>query len=221
MNNNRIALYFSGRVYGYDEVFLRRLIKSFETVYDKPVDIFCSSSTNKKSFDQFVELFKPVQYEFRHFDTPSKFYTYSPQARSINPERHFLKMFFHNYNCIHMIKEYMINNNVNYNIVIKFRADILSNDVIPLQSDMKSNTLYIPAGNDHTGINDQFAYGDFKSMEIYSNIWNDIEQLVEHHGSPMHPESLLFNQIRINNLSVSRLNYNYILNPKRYDGNTE
>ncbi len=215
---DRIALYFSGRVYGFDEVYLKHTIKSIETSFNQKVDIFISSNSHQESFDQFVETFKPVKFEFRDFDIPEKYYKYSNQGRC-SVLNDFSRMFFHNNNCFNMIKQYMSDNNINYKIVIKFRADILSNDDLPLDNIIEPNTVYIPNGDDaYGGLTDIFAYGDFESMEIYSSIWTEIPYLVEGHNCPMHPETLVGRQLKINNVNVKRFHYNFILNPKRKPG---
>lgn len=217
--SDRIALYFSGRVYGFDQDYLNGVIKSIETSFNQKVDIFISSNSHRESFDQFVEKFKPVKSEFRDFVIPPQFYQYSPQGRFcvLND---FSRMFFHNNNCFNMIKEYMHDNNINYKIVVKFRGDILSNDVLPLNEIIvEPNTVYIPNGCDaYGGLTDIFAYGDFKSMELYSNIWTDIPHLVEGYNCPMHPETLLWAQLKVNNINVKRFKYKYMLNPKRKPG---
>lgn len=214
----RTAIFFSGRVYEFDEVYLGRIIQLFETVYNQKVDIFISSNTHQESFDKFVEKFKPVKYEFKDFDIPEKYYRYSNQGRFCVLQD-FSKMYFHNNNCLHMIKEHMHDNNINYTIVAKFRGDIISKYDLPLTDNIEPNTVYIPNGNDaYGGLTDIFAYGDFKSMEIYSSIWTDIPYLVEVYNCPMHPETLLWAQLQINNVNVKRFQYNYMLNPKRKPG---
>ena len=57
-------------------------------------------------------------------------------------------------------------------------------------------------------------------MEIYSNIWTDIPKLVEGCNCPMHPETLLWTQLKVNNVNTKRFKYSYMLNPKRKPGMT-
>ena len=217
---NRIALYFSGRVYGFDEVYLKKIIQQFETTFRQKVDIFISSNSHKESFDQFVEVFKPVAHEFKDFVIPPEFFYYSKQGRFCNLED-FSKMFYHNNNCFNMITSYMKEQHINYNIIIKFRGDIISEFDLNLDPIVNPNTVYIPPGNDaYDGLTDIWAYGDFKSMEKYSTIWQYIPLLVEYYNCPMHPETLVKVQINANNLNVVRFNYKYKLNPRRKPGIT-
>ncbi len=216
---NRTAVFFSGRVYGFDEPYLQRTIKSIETSFNQKVDIFISSNTHQESFNQFVETFKPVKYEFSDFVIPPKYLTYSSQGR-FTIIQDSCRMFFHIYNSFELIKQAMKeNNNINYNIVVFYRADLLSDDDLILNSNVEPNTVYIPNGNDaYGGLTNIFAYGDFGSMEIYSSIWADIPYLVEGHNCPMHPETLLFAQLKITNTNVQRFHYKYMMNPRRKPG---
>ncbi len=216
---NRTAVFFCGRVYGFDEAYLRRTFKSIEKSFNQKVDIFLSGNTHRESFDQFVETFKPVKSEFKDFIIPPKYLTYSPQGRfTIIPD--LCRMFFHIYNSFELIKQAMKENkNINYNIVVFYRADILSDDDLNLNNIVEPNTVYIPNGDDaYGGYCGIFGYGDFESMEIYSSIWAEIPYLVEGHNCPMHPETLLWAQLTINKTNVKRFYYNYRLNPKRKPG---
>ncbi len=218
-DENRTAIFFSGRVYGFDEAYLKRTLKSIEASFNQKVDIFISGNTHQESFDQFVEIFKPVKYEFRDFVIPPKYLNYSSQGRfTIITDA--CKMIFHIYNSFELIKQAMKeNNNIKYNIVVFYRADILSDDDLNLNSNIEPNTVYIPSGYDaYGGLNGIFAYGDFNSMELYSSIWADIPYLVEGHNCPMHPETLLLFQLTINKANVKRFYYKYKLNPRRKPG---
>jgi hypothetical protein len=90
------------------------------------------------------------------------------------------------------------------------QADLIYKTEFFLQNVIRK-TLYIPCGEDHCGINDQIAYGNFDSMERYCNIFDNTIFLLESKLSIPHPESLHHANIKYNNLQVTRFFLDYVI----------
>lgn len=108
----------------------------------------------------------------------------------------------HNVMCMHLNRElvfthfnnYVISNNINYDIVISLRCDLWFNNKIDLQSlmnDVQNNFLCIPSGCDFVGgINDQCAFGNIETINIYMNLFSHVINILDR-GIILHPETLL------------------------------
>ena len=84
---------------------------------------------------------------------------------------------------------------VNYDLVIKTRPDLKLEKRVVLEKP-KKNTLYIPKGWDWSeGINDLFAYGNSKVMDVYSDLFSRITYLMQECNIKINPEVLLKNYI--------------------------
>jgi hypothetical protein len=75
----------------------------------------------------------------------------------------------------------------------------------------EENTCFIPEGQDwRDGLNDQIAYGDFKTMKKYCGLIENIRILCES-GVVFHPETLLSNHLQKEGVKIKRFIYNYRL----------
>lgn len=99
---------------------------------------------------------------------------------------------------------------MNYDLVIYLRADQhfymdLTFPSFPLPDD----TLYIPSGNDHTGINDQFAMGSMKAMEHYTNCFHHITEIYKKTNIPFHTETYV--KLHNQTMKIERFYLHYAL----------
>jgi hypothetical protein len=96
-------------------------------------------------------------------------------------------------------KEYEKENNITFDCVIRsrFDSDIISELEIESYDLSKVN---IPIGKDWGGLNDQFAFGNSDSMDIYSDLINNLSSV----NSLYHPETMLQNYITLKNLNINR-----------------
>jgi hypothetical protein len=83
-----------------------------------------------------------------------------------------------------------------------FQSNFIFNNLV-------DNTIYIPSGWDHCGINDQVAYGKLDVMKKYNSI-NAID-LLEKELSIIHPESLTGANIHFYKLKIERVHIQYHL----------
>lgn len=91
--------------------------------------------------------------------------------------------------------EYSASIGKKYDIVIKTRPDLRLEEDIKLTKP-NPNTLYIPKGWDWSGgVNDLFAYGDTKTMNVYSDLYRSLPRLMKDSRSKLNPEVMLRNHI--------------------------
>jgi len=126
---------------------------------------------------------------------------------------------FYKFFILNNIKNRCIENEqLTYDIVIKWRPDILINEKINF-TDMLKNTIYIPkdAKMDITKLqntNDKYlcdiiAYGDNISMDYYFNFYEDIYELIKKYG--VCQETLLYYYLQNVNYCNISINYAIIL----------
>lgn len=86
--------------------------------------------------------------------------------------------YYHNKRAFELIVKYQEIHSLEFDVVVKFRADIKYTQPLHLYIPLK-DTLYIPEGNDHEeGINAFMAYGDTESMKKYSYMVDNIESII-------------------------------------------
>ena len=86
--------------------------------------------------------------------------------------------YYHNKRAFELVAKYQEAHSMEFDVVLKFRADIKYTEPLHLYIPLK-NTLYIPEGNDHEeGINAFIAYGDLESMKKYSYMVDNIESII-------------------------------------------
>jgi hypothetical protein len=86
--------------------------------------------------------------------------------------------YYHNKQAFNLIVTYQKSHSVEFDVVLKFRADIKYSQPLHLYIPLKDR-LYIPEGNDYEeGINAFIAYGDLESMRKYSHMVDNIESII-------------------------------------------
>ena len=71
--------------------------------------------------------------------------------------------------------------------------------------DNPEEMIYIPWGDDWLGgINDQFAIGNSEIIDIYSNVFVNLQN---YQYLPYHPETILRTHLNENNIKIKRINY--------------
>ena len=54
-------------------------------------------------------------------------------------------------------------------VVISCRFDLYIHEMFSIHEFLEDNTIYIPYGEDHGGVNDRLAFGNYESMKVYCN----------------------------------------------------
>jgi len=76
-----------------------------------------------------------------------------------------------------MKKDYEDRNNFVYDWVVRSRADLIIETKLDDLSNRDINNIYIPASDSSGGLNDFFAFGSSKNIDVYSDRINEINKL--------------------------------------------
>jgi hypothetical protein len=98
-----------------------------------------------------------------------------------------MSMHYNTTRCLNMITEYMKNNNISFDVVMKWRTEFRFDTFNDIHSTLIDNVLNIPRINNHGGINDQIAYGNYNTMVEYANFYYNV---LKYTKSPKHAEKL-------------------------------
>lgn len=117
-----------------------------------------------------------------------------------------LSIHYHNnraYNGI--IKRYDLNSD---DIIIKYCSDVIPSMAFPHPTKpLEDNTIYVPECN-----NDNIAYGNVKSMEIYCNLYYSIRKYVEDDNITFDNKTLINHHMSINEIHIKTFKFDYSLN---------
>lgn len=141
------------------------------------------------------------------------------------PAKNVISMFYSVFKANEQKREHELREGFRYDVVVKSRFDFALN-IVPDFNKMEQGKVYVP--NDYikghikpNGIicNDQFAYGDSKTMDSYSNTFWNIDR-ARHHGCPMGAEELLSVNLQINGIVGENMVYidmNHPFPPGKYN----
>lgn len=209
----KVAIYYSGRVEHAKAAYLKNKEQILQIGNKYNVMHFASLNESVNS-NEFIEIFKndfgitEDQINIEKTIVPSDIQELKiPVSGKLN---NMFSMFYHNMKSLELIKKYQEKHNCKFDIVVKYRADIFSGTPLAFPTTVKENTIYIPDGSDWGGINDQIAFGDFSSMQKYSDCvlqFQDLGQSIRRY----HPESILKAYLKKSNLSIQRFKFDYTL----------
>jgi hypothetical protein len=212
----RVALLFCGRVLTHQQcrpTFQKHIVTPLRNAgYEYDSFLSHSSETIDNDTQDFINNNNVVSYEMvipnnSHLD-------HVPLSRTKVSKRVSFVMYYHWMNTYRLMKEYSERHSITYDFVIYMRADqYFSSDLI-LPAKLNNNTVYIPAGNDHTGLNDQFAFGTMDSMKIFTDLYNNVETLYNKTGIGFHTETYVLLYMIYMNMNVIRFPLHYVLHPK-------
>lgn len=210
----KIAVILSGRITGWQEC--RSTLKDkFMSLYD--TDVFISLDAHGINQDVY-EFKKEFNVVAEYYESYNKTLKEPPQFRSEETsERKTLSMFYHNFMGMNLVIDHMKKNpGLKYDVVVKFRADVSSEDVFIIPHHIMTNTLYFPNGSNYRGINDQIAFGNMFSMTLYCSLYNHIPKYLYVEKAIFNPEFLLMFHTNFNNMNIMRFPYKYMLHPARF-----
>jgi len=210
-----IALYFSGRIKGYEEGIenLKFLKEKYNIIF------FCS--LNLKEITSYEQLFFNIleiqndRLNIEETIIPDNMKQLSSKPYCGIPKNIYSHL-YHSSKCFELIETYQKKNKIIFDKIIKFRSDIISKTSLPIDFDTKNQTILIPDGNDHCGVNDQIAYGDYNVMKCYSYLFDYIDLYCNQMKRSFHPETLFLFHLQRNNISIQRFPFEYKLSNNRY-----
>ena len=131
--------------------------------------------------------------------------------------RNVWSMYAHNQGAFRLMEAYEQAHALRFDVVVKYRTDIVCDTPLPLPSPLDEGVLYIPAGADWGGLNDQIALGSRETMRVYCDCVDALMELHQHENVRWHPETLLRAYVqRRTSLAVRRFPFPYDLWKNRH-----
>lgn len=125
--------------------------------------------------------------------------------------KNILSMYYSIQRCSELIKK-----DSNYDVILKLRGDLYFSEDIVLTKPANNTIYYNTLGSWDVAINDSLIYGNYETMKIYHNLYNNLYRLWEECGTYAAPEILLTGHLSNNNVKVIKENFYYRL--KRWGG---
>lgn len=198
----KIAILITGRINESHEIY-ENIMENI--VQGNEVDFFVSHVKNPDPniLKKFTDIYKPkIIIESNEYYPNVDSYTKRGETNR------------HNVMCMYLNRSlvfdgfynYVISNNVNYDMVISLRCDLWFNnklDLLSIKNDIDNNFLCIPNGYDYGGINDQCAFGNTQTINVYMNLYKNITNILNS-GIILHPETLLIAHLHEHNINIRR-----------------
>jgi hypothetical protein len=223
-----IAVYFSGRVFNSD---FFKTIESLKYNDTYTIKFFASINENEEDIDPCSDLFLKeidaiVNYEKLDINITDPYLKFPkrPESNIYNT----LSMFYHNKKAFELIEKYQTDNKMYFNFIVKYRGDIITDNNIISVIDknfiennyiIELNKLYLPSFSMavDNNYNDQFCFGDYKSMKYYSECIDKIYEYLSKDKVIINPEIILTHHIKKNKyMSLCFFDFNYSLSPSRH-----
>lgn len=214
----KIALLFSGRINKYDEHY-QNIIDNI--VQNNDIDFFLSHSPELKNenLDGFKELYKPIEIINEEMDFSTDYSNL--KLHELTNMNHFMSMWCNRKRVFDALIKHCIATNTMYDLVFSVRLDAYNEEPLLFKEiieeykiiENKNNiekTVFVPNGWDWGGLNDQMAFGDFYSMEIYMSLYDTIWELMKEQPR-FGPETILLGHLIKNDVSIHRFDYKYKL----------
>ena len=208
----KIAILVNGRIRGFDKCY-ESIFKN--VIKDHDVDIFLGHNSKNKDDDLvlfqkiYSEKAKHIEIIDSDIDIDHYEKKYPHNCSKVLNGHNMIYQYYCLYEAFQIMEKYSKDNDVNYDVVIYLRVDF--NFITPIPEDLlkecKANTVYVPNFNDHTGLTDCFALGNFATMKKYCSSMSYLEQYYKA-GCPFHPESLCLYNVEFHKLDVIRFYLN-------------
>jgi len=126
-------------------------------------------------------------------------------------DRHgILSMFYKIEECNNLRKEYEKESNVKYDFVVRFRGDLWMEGSLPIDSRTAHNHLYLPVYGNFGGACDQIAFGSPNVMDRYSNIYSNVEYILNS-ARTWNPELMLLFHLETQHLPIAKVPIKFLI----------
>jgi len=198
----RIGVLLWGRIQHYERKYLLNNLES-----GHQVDIFYSCDNEpQERVDDFIRLYNPVAVD-RTPVTYTVDFTVNYPRWTMAGCNNWVRCFLNKKRAMGLLEEYCAKTQMAYDLIITTRIDLFV-DTVPIHR-AEPNTIYIPEGQDHDGINDRFAMGDYEAIKKYSYIFDNCQYLLDNKLAIPHPETLTLANLTYTGALIKRFPMNY------------
>lgn len=222
----RYGLIINGRLTCYEENLIPVIFNYLNKNKDEWIDVHINLNENKDKLKEYLNypyinlpFIKTI--DCNKYDT-NDYYINFPNNKCQNPHT-LMSSFYTLMKAFVQLNYYKIRNKINYDLIIKYRPDIITNELPDLKTFLflknRSNEIYTPFtaifGFNYKS-NDQIAIGNYDSMSVYCSIYPYIDNyLKDEKFGIYHPETLLANHLFVFDIKINLFDFNYSLNPNR------
>lgn len=211
----KLAILFSGRIHKFKEHYENIMTN---IVGNHTADFFLSHSPElKEDLESFEQIYHPKKINNAEivFATDYSSFKLHPLTNMHN----FMSMWYNRKRVFNELIEYMISTNTVYDIIVSLRLDAFNDEKLDfeqliqqskLRNEEAQQVVFIPEEHDWGGINDQLAFGNFESMQIYMSLYDDIWTLMKEQPQ-FGPETILLGHLLKNDMCVYRFPFKYRL----------
>lgn len=192
---------FKNLMDGYDcDVFIHSWYD--EKDQNKKFSSWWEAKFDSNSKNTAVELYNPKSYLFevpkffdrKDYDASQYEGTYRVDAT--------LSMFYSIKKCNELKNIYSTENNIKYDVVVRVRFDFgIFNKILYENFDFINHIYFKDDCSHEVGVcmNDHFAFGSEKNMDVYCNTFDVIYDLYKNYNTPFNPETFLGRNLRVLN----------------------
>lgn len=220
---NYYAITINGRLTCHQYNLIPHTINYLNENKNEWIDIHIAINDNEEKSQDYLND-KYMDYPFiatfscKKFIIPEKYINHNNKSRCVK-----IKNVMSNLYTLTVVLNQVssFNKYYNYNLIMKYRPDIVSNKIPQLNHylNIPSNTVLIPNCDKHglNGycINDQIGFGTQEAMYIYLNFFSYIDQYLFEHNIILHPETLLHHHLLVHNTNIVFIDYVYNLDGRR------
>jgi hypothetical protein len=201
-----IALAFYGRINKFREHY-NNIFQSFGAT--NTIDIFFScDAAPENDIKEFIGWYKPKKIINDKIAYMADFGKFPGRTESGTNIHNMTCHFINKRRVYKLIETYAEETKTHYDWVVVTRLDLFYFNTFNFAEPDK-NTIYIPAGSDHTGLNDQIAMGNMAVMKKYCDIFNNTFHLLLNKLAIPHPETLNFAHIMYQKIDIFRVPIKY------------
>lgn len=203
----KIAILFSGRINHYPRCY-ELIMQHIANNHD--VDFFLSHPkiVDENELNGFNQLFKPKKI-IRNDEIYPNIDRFNKRPET---NRHnMMCMYLNRSKVFQLLEDYCNETNTQYDVIFSCRIDVMVFSPLNIDSfieNVRNNILFVPSGEDHLGINDRFAFGNFQVMKDYMNCYHSLLDLFQK-GVIVHPETVLNHYLISKNMKIQRFNIHY------------
>ena len=194
--------------------------------------------------DEIIKLYKPISYKIETYDDNKvkelyinskidKYHEYIGRDNNYNDiadwvgggllTNNTISLFYGLNESNNLRKQYELNNEIEYDIVIKTRFDNIMFDKLNIDTlSNEANTVFCPMGyepddRERLGtVNDILAVGNAKSMDIYMSLYTRLSELLKErydkrHPRPWHTIGLTKHNLVKNDICIKRFYLDHIV----------
>lgn len=241
-----IGVLVGGRLKCHEHCLLPQVVSYLRTNRGHWIDVFISINDHPDRAHEYLS-YPGIDAPFiagllcTEYKTKEEYKTCKGVIQCVNVQN-CMSMYYNNMLAMNMLRDYKNSQGVSYKLVMKYRPDIVHQELpitVPLCRDMledtasgpDNNTVYMPRIRCHGyethwheyidenfKYNDQIGLGTYDMMEAYCSIFTHIEACLDERREPylFHPETLLGYHLRQLGAHIHRFDYEYSLDDRRF-----